>query len=431
VCSTGNCQAKLADLGESCFSSNCNGLHGTPYYTAPEMFRWEFNARRNDVWSMGVILYEILNNGKLPSKFLGTNLPGLEQAVKAFDITTQSEYQIMTKSPFKTLLAEMMNTDVNTRITSDVALDTALRALKGCGIIAEKGQRCEADASKVHRLLPTCWQGPPGDWRPGFSIKEPEPVIQQVQEVKQQLPTVQKPKPVKKIVYELVERPVMKKRPLPQMIKERESGKDGLQKHEIRFTQGNLGAKVSDENGLVEEVTLDGAFDEGNVQEGWFIDKICGKPFSLELFKAAQIGDCPEYPYTIVFLQPTLPDVPLPEINEGIQMVSKQEEVGTGTLLSFHIPNPKTNIAVGYIFKNNLSQNRFGQQIMYVSEHGVVQHPWKKLKKAYLRGVPLKPGDEIISVNDEKWDDLQKDEILKAELLSGKNGGLTFLYLKA
>lgn len=51
---------------------------GTPYYLSPEMYRDEPYGQKSDVWSLGIMLYEIL---MLELPFQAKHLPGLARKV--------------------------------------------------------------------------------------------------------------------------------------------------------------------------------------------------------------------------------------------------------------------------------------------------------------------------------------------------------------
>ena len=68
----GKFKIKFFDLGlsetldENGFGSNSNS--GTPFYSSPEQLRGGFSTANSDMWSIGVIYYQLLT-GKLP--FIG------------------------------------------------------------------------------------------------------------------------------------------------------------------------------------------------------------------------------------------------------------------------------------------------------------------------------------------------------------------------
>jgi len=119
----------------------------------------------------------------------------------------------------------------------------------------------------------------------------------------------------------------------------------------------------------------------------------------------------------VVFREELLPQVALPDDDEGMKMQTQQHQE-EGTIKVFVI-NPKINVGVGYIFS----------RADLVSEEGVVKQEWAKLNTKYTQemGIPLKPGDQILGVNNEKWN--QIDAQFKFDAASGKLGKLTILYL--
>ena len=63
-----NFDIKIADLGFACQYDKENGLDlvlGTPLYMAPELVLHEKYTEKVDVWSLGVITYQLLC-GKTP-----------------------------------------------------------------------------------------------------------------------------------------------------------------------------------------------------------------------------------------------------------------------------------------------------------------------------------------------------------------------------
>lgn len=184
-----------------------------------------------------------------------------------------------------------------------------------------------------------------------------------------------------------------------------------------QFEAATLGLDIMPPTGLVLEVK-DGQAKNLEVQQGWFMEKVCDKPYEWIVLEAALVGACGQT-FSIQFREPLETDNALPEDDEGMKMNTKQ---GTeGNVKVFVIETPRQNVAVGYIF------NSFD----FVSDQGVVQHKWGKLNTKYTRGmgVPLKVRDEIISVNNEPWDDVAVDDQFRKDAGSGKLGKLTFLYI--
>ncbi len=69
VVNKGDYQVKFIDLGlsdlmdENGFGSTSRS--GTPLYSSPEQLRGNFQTKHSDIWSIGVIFYQLLT-GRLP-----------------------------------------------------------------------------------------------------------------------------------------------------------------------------------------------------------------------------------------------------------------------------------------------------------------------------------------------------------------------------
>lgn len=75
---TGNLTIKLGDFGISRVLENSNAaamtVVGTPYYMSPEACQSAPYTAKSDVWSLGIILYELVT---LRHPFSADNLLGL------------------------------------------------------------------------------------------------------------------------------------------------------------------------------------------------------------------------------------------------------------------------------------------------------------------------------------------------------------------
>jgi len=60
-----NCRLKIADFGIACVASKCDSLRGTYRWMAPEMIKGKCYGRKVDVYSFGLILWELVS-GTLP-----------------------------------------------------------------------------------------------------------------------------------------------------------------------------------------------------------------------------------------------------------------------------------------------------------------------------------------------------------------------------
>ena len=57
---------KLADFGQAAQGSKCSGPPGTWEYAAPETFTGEAYDSKADIWSLGVVILQLLEKGILP-----------------------------------------------------------------------------------------------------------------------------------------------------------------------------------------------------------------------------------------------------------------------------------------------------------------------------------------------------------------------------
>ena len=58
---------KLADFGLAREGTKCGGPAGTFAYMAPEAFTHGLNDSKLDIWSVGVLILQLLSEGKLPN----------------------------------------------------------------------------------------------------------------------------------------------------------------------------------------------------------------------------------------------------------------------------------------------------------------------------------------------------------------------------
>ena len=65
-------------VGEDTGQASCALVGGSPYYMSPEQVRQESVDRRTDVYSLGVVLYELLSGRRA---FSGNSLPEIAEAV--------------------------------------------------------------------------------------------------------------------------------------------------------------------------------------------------------------------------------------------------------------------------------------------------------------------------------------------------------------
>lgn len=169
------CRAKIADLGESCYNGDaarrpgavaaCSGITGTPYYLAPESWRGAGASSANDVWAMGLMLYQILF-GSLPVAFeAARDQVALKIQILAFDISTDRKFKSAwpaAKAPFKPLLLEMLRQDTRSRIKSSDLLEALNKIV-------------DRPAPRAPSRLPSCWDTPvaPDEVKPSVPLPLP------------------------------------------------------------------------------------------------------------------------------------------------------------------------------------------------------------------------------------------------------------------
>jgi len=288
------------------------------------------------------------------------------------------------------------------------------------------------------KLLPSCWPDPNfgvNEWIPGSPIRKSEDLVPE-QEVKQptKVQNVEQLTPVIQQVQHVVEQPPIVNRPLPEVIVEKDFEDKGERMHMVGFSEGSLGVEVLPDSGAIVKVEAGSLFAQAQVKEGWFIRQVCGEPFSFALLQDAEAGKCSKYPYSIVFGEGVVAEVPLQDDTAGMKMSMKSNPQQEGIIKVFNIKSPKTNVGLGYIFKNNNGLDSWGMKAaMFVSEQGVVQKSWADIPRKYTKdmGIILEPGDEILNVNDKNWEDLVVDKQFKEWAIAGALGKLTFLILKA
>mmetsp|Transcript_1915 Transcript_1915/g.3453 ORF Transcript_1915/g.3453 Transcript_1915/m.3453 type:complete len:455 (-) Transcript_1915:1441-2805(-) len=120
-------RVKIADFGLADFvledtfgDKSTRGMYGTPFFVAPEVIRGEAYGPAVDVWSCGVLLYNMLS-GQLP--FDGNNIKDVLRRVRSgtFDFPPREWSKI--SEDVKNLLRGLLKYDPKERMTSKAALE--------------------------------------------------------------------------------------------------------------------------------------------------------------------------------------------------------------------------------------------------------------------------------------------------------------------
>ena len=107
--------AKLSDFGfsrvvEDPTKTQKLSCLGTPLYTAPEVLARQEFSNSCDVWSMGIVFYEMLH-GKAP--WTGTDIENLYNNIKNHKL----EFKPNINSTIKDLISRMLTVDRHSRIS--------------------------------------------------------------------------------------------------------------------------------------------------------------------------------------------------------------------------------------------------------------------------------------------------------------------------
>lgn len=119
-------KVKLADFGLADFvlensfgeKSTC-GMYGTPFFVAPEVMRAETYTPAVDIWSLGVLAYNMLS-GKLP--FDGNNIKEVLRRVRAGRYTFPAEEWQDISAEAKDFIRGLLELDPKKRLTAREAL---------------------------------------------------------------------------------------------------------------------------------------------------------------------------------------------------------------------------------------------------------------------------------------------------------------------
>lgn len=109
-----NSTLKIADFGLSKFGELATTVVGTPYTKAPEVFNKKTYDNRADIWSLGIIFYQMLF--KLQYPFTATTEKELFNKIIGGEKPNFQSGGVVISEEVQDLLSRMLTTDPNKRI---------------------------------------------------------------------------------------------------------------------------------------------------------------------------------------------------------------------------------------------------------------------------------------------------------------------------
>jgi hypothetical protein len=117
----------------------------------------------------------------------------------------------------------------------------------------------------------------------------------------------------------------------------------------------------------------------------------------------------------VKFREPLITEQAEPEDDENFQVLTKRGK--QANVKMFTVRYPKYTSGLAFLFNENIVKD------------GVVQGSWPYLHSSHRIGIPIKPGDEFVSLNNQPWSQIVHDQQFMKEAIGGLLGALTFLYM--
>ena len=143
---------KLADFGfarDLPVNAMAETLCGSPLYMAPEILRYEKYTTKGDLWSTGVVLYELVV-GKAP--FRASNHVELLRRIEQADDQILFDKKIVISRPMKDLMRRLLKKDPKERATYDDLRDDPLITGDIPGLVEEDKPLCQAKDTSTNEL---------------------------------------------------------------------------------------------------------------------------------------------------------------------------------------------------------------------------------------------------------------------------------------
>lgn len=127
---------KISDFGFSRFVEDCKETQlltksvGSPYYMAPEVFENGVYSNQCDIWSLGIILYELAFEQR---PWSGKNFIELFENIKTKPLEFPIEETVNWSGEFIDLIKKMLELDCKARLTWEELL--SLKIIKSLGIL--------------------------------------------------------------------------------------------------------------------------------------------------------------------------------------------------------------------------------------------------------------------------------------------------------
>ena len=85
---------------------------GTPYYMSPELYKHQKYNTKTDIWSIGVLLYELMT---LRPPYNATNINDLKYKISNSKWTLSNKYRSIYSADLCNLLEHILDNNQNTR----------------------------------------------------------------------------------------------------------------------------------------------------------------------------------------------------------------------------------------------------------------------------------------------------------------------------